>query len=110
MTDQKYALRYTWDTECRKEGYTKEDAIEENHGLSDAFLGISIIKPKDGSYSQLLMSIDGETEKELTQKDIFKAWLTMGLQLSDNNTLQGWKKQIVDELTKAVREFFKQRK
>lgn len=104
---QKYALRYTWNAEARKEGYSKEDATEEFHGLCDAMMVVSIIRPEDGGYSQLTMSADGQTNKELTEKDIFKVWLMLGFQLSDNKGLKGWQKQTVDAMSDLVRTLFK---
>ncbi len=103
---KKYALRYTWKIDHDESGYTVKDIDNDNHGLCDAMILISIVRPPDGSYSQLLMSADGETHSELTQKDIFKAWLMLGFSLSDNGALQGWQKQTVDAITGLVREHF----
>lgn len=84
----KYALRYTWQPETQPGGYTREEIGDK--GGADALIGISIILPPDGSYSQALFSIDGKEDRELTQKEIFKAWLMLGLSLHDKGELKGW--------------------
>jgi hypothetical protein len=104
MSNYKYALRYTVDFQSREKGYFKKDVETDKQGLTDAAMIVSIIKPKDGSYSQMLMTHDGQTKKPLTQKDIFKVWLTLGISLSDTNELKGWHKEVVDSVTRLVRD------
>ena len=102
----KYALKYKVETENRPEGYLKEDAGSD--GLTDAFLGISILMPDDGSYSQAITIRENAKKNRLmTQEDIFKVWMMLGMSLSDKNELKGWKKLFVQAHTKSVREFFK---
>ena len=102
----KYRLRYTWDTENRAEGYTVNDT-EDRKGLCDAMLLTSIIRPHDGSYSQACFSFDGETGKPLTQKDIFKVWLTLGLSLEQERGLTGWQHELVKAVREMTTEIFK---
>lgn len=100
----KYALRYTWATENRKEGYTEDDAGEK--GLADAMIGISILLPDDGSYSQALFSFHGKEDRELNQNEIFKAWLMLGLSLHDTGELKGWKSEMVKIHSDIIRSMF----
>ncbi len=91
----KYALRYTPNLEFRDEGYEKEDAGNEC-GLTDCFLGISIILPPDGSYSQQIVIADnGKEKRSMTQKEIFKVWMTLGMSLHKEGALKGWHKEFV---------------
>lgn len=103
-----YALRYSWNMETREQGYQQEDA--NDYGLCDAMLGISIIYFEDGSYSQAVFSCDGKEGRPLTQDEIFKAWLTLGLSLHDQGELEGWKKVFVSLHSEFLRDIFKHKK
>ncbi len=100
----KYALRYNLNEEWREEGFTAEEAGE--NGLCDALIGISVILPEDGSYSQAVFSSNGKEKRECTQKEIFKAWLMLGLSLHDTGKLEGWQKEFVTIHSSMIREFF----
>lgn len=89
----KYALRYTWLPETKEGGYTREEIGD--CGGADALIGISIILPDNGGYSQAIFSIDGKENRRLTQKEIFKAWLMLGISLHDKGELKGWQKLFV---------------
>ena len=104
MNDYKYALRYIFEPETRPEGFTKEEA--GTCGMADALLGISIILPSDGGYSQCVFSIDGKENRSLTQKEIFKAWLMLGISLHDNGELKGWQKEFVKMHADMIRDIF----
>ncbi len=103
---KKYAIRYTWNTELREGGYSKKDVESEHHGLCDAMVIISVVRQEDGSYSQMVLSADGQTKKQFTQDDLFKAWLLFGMQLADEGGVDGWKKQLLDSMAVAVRHHF----
>ncbi len=100
----KYRLKYDWD--CEPGSFCKEDVKKNTEGLCDAMLVVSIIKPEDGGYSQLLMSMDGATKKELTQADIFKVWLMMGLGLAQKKGLSPNKQELVDAFAECIRTTF----
>lgn len=103
----KYALRYTWIPETRESGFTKDEILEKpEYGAADAILGISIILPEDGGYSQATFSIDGKENRPLTQKEIFKAWMMLGLSLHDNGELKGWQKDFVKIHSDMIRSLF----
>lgn len=101
---RKYALRYKWGVESLDEGYQKEDAGED--GLCDAMLGISIIFPEEGGYSQALFSFHGKEKRPLNQEEIFKVWMMLGLSLHDEDKLKGWKSDLVSLHSKMIRSFF----
>lgn len=100
----KYALKYTWIPETKECGFTKDELGD--CGGADALIGISIILPPDGSYSQAVFSIDGKENRELTQKEIFKAWLMLGLSLHDQGELEGWQKDFVKIHSDMIRSIF----
>lgn len=107
MKKYKYALRYTPNIEHREEGYTKEDIIG-NCGLTDCFLGISILLPEDGSYSQCIAIKDnGKEKRQMTQAEIFKAWMTLGISLHEEGQLKGWHADFASLHTETIRSMFK---
>jgi hypothetical protein len=103
MTDYIYKLRYVYDHENREQGYTKNDIENDNQGLCDSLILISIIKPEDGSYSQLILSHDGKENRELTDEELFKAWLMLAMKINERKKLKGWKKQLIHEVSMAIR-------
>lgn len=94
MTDYKYSMRYTLLPENKKDGFTKEDATDEK-GLCDAYLFVSMLSPPDGSYSELFMSHDGKTNKELTDRDLFKHFGILTMRLARSENLLAWQKFVV---------------
>ena len=58
MTDDKYAL--TYELTPRFDGIRRED-IPEGHGACDRAILLSCIEHDDGSYSQVLLDVEGAT-------------------------------------------------
>lgn len=106
MTD-KYALRYTFLLDARSEGYTKEDIENDDQGLCDAFLAVSVLRSENGIYSQAIFGYDGDTKSDLSDNDVFKVWVMMGAMLYDNNLLKGWKKKLVSIVATFIKSRFK---
>lgn len=101
----KYAIRYKFDLENDGHGYAKEEAGDK--GLTDCILGISILLPETGEYSQaVVVSYNGKEKRPLTQKEIFKSWLMMGLSLHDTGELQGWQADFVKMHSEMLRSMF----
>jgi hypothetical protein len=100
-----YAIRY--DIEIEAGGFTKDE--HNGKGLCDALLLVSIIKPEDGSYSQMLLSRDGKEMRELTQEELFKVWSLLGVSLYDNGELKGWTHELVEAHAKIMREIVSKR-
>lgn len=103
----KYAIKYELNAGNRKEGYDKDDAENGKYGLCDAFIFISIIKSEDGSYSLGMSSADGKEKRALTQEEIFKVWLMMGVSLHDEGKLLDWKKSFVELHAETIRMLMK---
>lgn len=101
----KYSLRYIFSVEYKKEGFTKKDA-NGKHGLCDSIINISILQPPDGSYSQAVFSYGGKDGNSLTQEEIFKAWIMLGISLHDEGKLKGWRKEFVEIQTAGLRDIF----
>jgi hypothetical protein len=105
MKDKKYNLKYSWDAVAGN--FSKEDIKGEHDGLCDAMMVVSILFPEDGSYSQMIMSADGRTGKELSQDDIFKVWQMIAFTLERNNGLEGWHKEIIKQVCLSIRQIIK---
>lgn len=102
MSDYKYKIRYTFKADSGQ--FTVNDITDE--GLADDLLLVSILTPPDGSYSQAIVSHKGNENRSLTQKEIFKAWLMMGVSLHDQGELEGWQKQFAEMHTSMIRNIF----
>lgn len=89
----KYAIKYNLNTESREEGYALE---VDGYSLCDVLISIPIVIPSDGGYSQRLISFNGKTKKPCTQKEIFKAWMMLGMSLYEENMLNGWQKEFIE--------------
>lgn len=107
---QQYALRYRWETEYREGGYTMDDQIDDDHGLCDALFFVSIVLPSDGSYSQMVITVNGQTKEPMSDKEVFKVWMTLGLSLADRGNLIGWHAEIVTMMAKIIRKVFRRNK
>lgn len=90
-----------FEPETRPEGYTEEDAGDG--GLADALVGISIVNEEDGSYSIQEFSFDGKESRSLNASEMFKVWIMLGIILSDDYDLSGWKKDFVDFHSEKIR-------
>lgn len=101
MTEHKYSLRYLLEHEAKKHGFEKKDASEAQ-GLCDAYLFISILRPKDGSYLEYSFSHDGETDKELTDRDLFKHFGLLTMKLSRSEELLAWQKFVVSATSELL--------
>lgn len=99
----KYKLKYDIKIETCSEGYDKSDAGE--YGLTDKLIVISIIELECGGYSQCLFTFNKDKEP-LSQEEIFKTWLTLGLSLSNQNELKEWRKEMVDTHSKNISTIF----
>lgn len=101
-----YKLKYKINIEARDEGYQPEDCSEEC-GLTDVLAVFSILYPDDGSYSQCItLTADGREKRPMSQDEIFKLWMTLGLSLSEAETLSDSKRQFVQTFAEIVRKIF----
>jgi hypothetical protein len=84
--EYKYSLRYELHHEAKENGFNKDD-INEDQGLCDAFLFVSMIKMPEGGYSEHFISCDGRTDKQLTDRDLFKHFCLLAMSLSESENL-----------------------
>jgi hypothetical protein len=78
-----YPLRYS--VESRPGGWRKEELGED--GGADAVIIVSLIFGEDGSRSEMTLSLDGRTKKQLPDIELFKTWVGFAYQLQDSPTL-----------------------
>lgn len=91
----RYRIRYK--TEIEVGSFTREEIYAKEAGGTDALLYASIICPEDGSYSIVWFSKDGRTGEELTEKEIFKAWLMLAGRLAKSSELDFMRRRFADE-------------
>ncbi len=114
-TPHKYRL--LWTAKAVPEGMTKSEIDELNETLPDdhkwaacdAITLISMIYPADGSYSQMLMPIDGRPEAKadhhtLDDHEVFKAWSILAERLARSKTLGPGKKGLASMVHEFVRD------
>lgn len=103
----KYKMRYKLQIEDCEEGYSVEDRTQEQ-GLTDGLFVVSMLYPEDGSYSQkIIMAYNGKKHDAMTEGEVFKLWMTMGLGLADNSEIDGIYRTILDAFQKMVRQIWK---
>lgn len=101
-----YSLRYNIDIQADEKGYKKKDAGE--YGLTDCLVVISKILSSDGSSSQkIIMAYNGKEKRSFTDNELFKVWMTLGLELHDRQMLKGWKAHITEAFATTIRTLFK---
>lgn len=93
-TNHKYRLKYRFDAEVGS--FDKSEARTKDDGLSDALVLFSLIYPGTGEFSQMFVSKDGRTGKNLADKELFKVWVLLGKTLS-NPHRQGGNNGLSDE-------------
>lgn len=103
-----YKLKYKLSIENDSQGYKREDAKNDEDGLCDALVFMSILYPEDGSYSFEAHSADGRSGKQLDAIDLFRAWSILGMSLSENPDLKGWQKQVTEVHASLMRDAIKE--
>jgi len=92
-----YSYRLLWKLEPRPEGVTPEQ-VPTGFGASDAAFLLSCLYPPDGSFSVLVMSMDGRTGAPLDDDELFKVWSMLAKRLSVSTTLSASKKDFAKQV------------
>ena len=101
---REYKIVYT--IEHEPEGRTKAqlEADPRPIGACDQVIIHSIILPEDGSRSELIVSMDGQTGEDIDDNDMFKSWLMMAHQLSGSQTLSEGKRKFCEATFDIIRD------
>ena len=108
--DQKY--RVTYSIISHKDGVTRENFFPahmeklkgpEDVGATDAVLVISMLYPPDGSFSMLLSTLDGRTDGEVDDNELFKVWTMLAKSLAESKTLGPGKRAFASQVFEEVR-------
>lgn len=75
-------------------------------GLTDDLIVISILNPLNGSYSQAIYSFKGEENRPLSDSELFKVWMALGMALHNSGELKGWKKDFIELHATLAKEIF----
>lgn len=81
-----------------------EEVKAEGVGACDALILHSIIFPPDGSYSHNFFAMDGRERKPLSDEEVFKAWMMLGMTLERKGQLPEDKHFLVSAINGLIRE------
>jgi hypothetical protein len=76
---------------------------QEGYGLSDAILTASILRPEDGSYSIMWLSMEGKTGEQMESAEIWKAWYLLAEKLRADTELSAERRKLCQLLCETVR-------
>jgi hypothetical protein len=99
MSARRYPLTY----EVRAEDPPLTPAeIEPGRGACDAAILLSLVYPDDGSFSLLIVSMDGRTGDHVSDAELFKCWTLVAKRLAESTTLHASKRELARELWQIV--------
>lgn len=82
-----------------------EDQIPDKHMAMDCIFIAAIGHGTDGSYEQLHASLDGDTKKPMTSKELFRVWIMMSKMLVEDEDLhmdhRGFAARVYNAYTQA---------
>jgi len=70
------------------DGATKEEIEAQGFTGSDAVIVVSVIRNEDGSTTTSVSSLDGETNEDVSDSELWKAWVMVAKKLADSKTLE----------------------
>ena len=82
--------------------FTPEELKAQEMGGCDAVIVHSIVYPKDGSRSELILC-SGADGKPLDDLEMFKSWVSMAHQLSQSKEIGGEPRELTKLVFEAVR-------
>jgi len=110
MTEpEPYQYHLLYQLEPKPEGVTK-DEVPKGYGAADAAFILSCLYPPDGSFSLLVLSLDGRTSEPLDDMQLFKVWTMLAKRIADSETLSPTRKAFGDLVFKQVCAAIKTRK
>jgi hypothetical protein len=83
--------------------FSKADLTRLKRGGCDAVIIHSLLYPRDGSRSELILSSDGNG-KEISDEEMFKSWISMAKRLSESETLHPGKRNMADVVFNMIRD------
>lgn len=102
----KHTYKLVYLLEPNTEGKTEKELNADPRpiGACDAIIVHSILFQEDGSRSELIISMDGETGDELSDNELFKSWTMLTARLAESNTLQIGKKSFCKTVFNSIKE------
>ncbi len=98
--EKPYRMRYNLRAETGK--WTQAEC-EEFGGGTDALIVHSLLYPEDGSFSMVTTSVDGRTDTDLKDIEMFKVWLMMASRLAESETLDKSKRDFAETVFATYR-------
>lgn len=97
------SYRLAYNVEVKAGNYKKGDE-PEGWGLTDGIVVLSCLEDESGCYSMKPFSMDGQTNKPMSDERVFKAWLTLAASLSQSEELGPGRRTFAASVIEAVRE------
>jgi hypothetical protein len=106
MSEKIYHCKYGLSLECGE--FHKEDVDVETHGLTDAFVLVSILREgehaHDGAKSTAIVTYDGQTGGgEIPDTELFQVWSFLANKLMTAEGCPAWQRDLARESFAAVR-------
>lgn len=103
----KYKLTYEW--HAHPTGLTAEEVLRLRKGACDEALLASVIR-QDDEYSCQFVSKSGDTDKEISDTEIFQIWIALTQKLASSSTLEDGPKKfceaVFNSMIDAVKDSF----
>lgn len=101
-----YHCKYGLSLECGE--FKKGDVNTDEHGLTDAFIMVSILRMGDGAHkgasSTVFLSFDGQNNGEsIPDTEFFSTWVLMASRIADMPDVQPWQREIAKAAFEATR-------
>lgn len=104
--NHKYYLTYS--LKPHPDGIGAHEILKHGIGACDAIVIGSILKGKDGSHTQAICSLDGKSNKPLSDNELFKFWCMLAGQLAEQaSDLEEGKRKFCQVVINSIREFIK---
>jgi hypothetical protein len=103
MTDEP-RYKVTYYVQHHAKGMTEREVLALDRGGCDSLIVISQLYPEDGSYSQAVASINGETGESVDENEVWKAWTALAHSLMDSDELSEGKRLVCKLVHEMVRD------
>lgn len=110
-----YSLKYKFEFEHSNKGFTNKEIEDSECGGTDALFIASIVRDgitsHDGASSVKFFSFDGQNpDVALPRTEIFKVWSMLASNLSEDNNVPEWQKEIAKEAFLKVKKIIMDRR
>ena len=91
----------TYHVDAHTEGLTADEVPKDSGACTAVIIG-SLLYPPDGSYSAAFFTRDGRTDSELSDDELWKAWMMLAHRLAESGTLSEPKKALCRDVFEII--------